>query len=245
MVNKPSSSSGTNRNMHPLVSLVLASCIASTILILLLLFVLPNNYVSPFQHFARPLPVAGPQNVMGVAPQIGEEISPGNSEWAALGRFREWAKKHGKVYASPSEQAARFANFIRTLDQIEAHKNLKSTYTLGLNQFSDMSDEEFAKVVLMSATFKPNCALNVTMSLRGDQRTFRGEVPDRMDWREQGIIGPVKDQGHCGSCWSFSTTGAIEAVSFLLDCQTAFAFPDTHDNLCTSTGPKPLASVYP
>uniref|UniRef100_A0A8R7UIB4 Peptidase C1A papain C-terminal domain-containing protein n=2 Tax=Triticum TaxID=4564 RepID=A0A8R7UIB4_TRIUA len=37
-------------------------------------------------------------------------------------------------------------------------------------------------------------------------------LPETKDWREDGIVSPVKDQSHCGSCWTFSTTGALEAA---------------------------------
>ena len=52
-----------------------------------------------------------------------------------------------------------------------------------------------------------NCSATKTVSLKNKNK----KVPSHFDWREHGGVSPVKSQGHCGSCWTFSTVGAMEA----------------------------------
>ncbi|MQM20318.1 hypothetical protein Taro_053336 [Colocasia esculenta] len=104
--------------------------------------------------------------------------------------------------------------------------------------FADMTWEEFQAHHL-------GAAQNCSATLKGNHRLTDEELPNMVDgfmvsplqrdWREVGIVSPVKNQGRCGSCWTFSTTGALEAAyaqltgknislseQQLVDCASAF-----------------------
>ncbi|KAL9236840.1 hypothetical protein vseg_011464 [Gypsophila vaccaria] len=124
--------------------------------------------------------------------------------------FEQWRVKHGKVYKHADEMFKGFENFKRNLNFI-VEKNLNRTsHTVGLNRFADLSNEEFRRMFLRK--------LNRPVRLGDQKYKRRGLVstchaPVSLDWRKYGVVTPVKDQGSCGSCWAFSTTGAIEGIN--------------------------------
>jgi C1A family cysteine protease len=86
------------------------------------------------------------------------------------------------------------------------------TYKLGHNQFSGMDSNDFRKYLGYSNLESSNLRRRKTSTL--DQQINVYDLPSSINWVEKGAVTPVKDQGQCGSCWSFSTTGALEGAYY-------------------------------
>ncbi|KAF5184807.1 Cysteine protease [Thalictrum thalictroides] len=119
--------------------------------------------------------------------------------------FARYAHKYGKSYETVDEIEVRFGNFMESLDLIKSAKRKNLPYKLALNEFADMSWEEFQQQKL-------GASQNCSATTNGNHKLTDAILPPVKDWREDGIVSPVKAQGGCGSCWTFSTTGALEAA---------------------------------
>jgi len=119
--------------------------------------------------------------------------------------FARFAHRYGKKYETAEEVKLRFSIFSDNLKMIRSHNKKGLSYTLALNKFADWTWEEFSSLRL-------GAAQNCSATLKGNHMITDAVLPEAKDWREVGIVSPVKDQGHCGSCWTFSTTGSLEAA---------------------------------
>jgi C1A family cysteine protease len=115
--------------------------------------------------------------------------------------YLNYLAEHGKSYATKEEYLFRLAEFTRKMKIVESH-NAKNTddATVAVNHMSDWTDDEYKAIL----GYKGKKARNTTV--------FEGsnDIPASVNWVEQGAVTPVKNQGQCGSCWSFSATGSME-----------------------------------
>jgi len=120
---------------------------------------------------------------------------------------RAWAK----TYATTQEEAERFEIFKGNMDKINK-ENAKEwhSYQLGVNQFSDMTGDEFSSMYL---GYKPELRKESLATIPWVAPNIT--APASIDWVAKGAVTKVKNQGQCGSCWAFSTTGATEGAYFV------------------------------
>ncbi|XP_073327852.1 pro-cathepsin H [Pagrus major] len=120
--------------------------------------------------------------------------------------FKTWMSQHNRAY-SIQEYSERLQIFTENKRRVDKHNAGNHSFTMGLNQFSDMTFAEFKKSFLWSEP--QNCS-----ATKGNYLRSNGPNPDSIDWRKKGnYVSPVKNQGSCGSCWTFSTTGCLESVT--------------------------------
>ncbi len=106
----------------------------------------------------------------------------------------------------------RFQIFAKNVEEIIAHNaNTEKTYTKGVNKFTDLTDEEFMKFYVASSQ---NCSATLDSNI---PFKYKSAVPIEWDWRNFSVVSPVKNQRKCGSCWTFSSTGAIESHYSILN----------------------------
>ena len=122
--------------------------------------------------------------------------------------FMSYLSKFGKMYTTLEEFVLRKEVFLAKDLKIRQHSSRPANFTLGHNKFSDWTPEEMQRLL-----GEKEFAGSSNAYCQPPPSSNNVEVPASVNWVEAGKTTPVKDQGQCGSCWTFATTGTVESAN--------------------------------
>ena len=122
--------------------------------------------------------------------------------------FLGWCRTYNKLYVG-LEFFFRFGIWLNSANYVgEFNKNPENTHTLSLNQFAALTDSEYRRMLLDCESLNFDTRRKISTP---DDRKPDGPLPDALDWRDKGVVSPVKDQGQCGASWAFAAISAVES----------------------------------
>jgi len=133
------------------------------------------------------------------------------SEESHRDAFEKFIRDYEKQYASEEEKALKYGVFKENRIYISRLNQEYPETQFDINEFADMTHDEFADSYLTKGT-RPSLKQMWGAEHLGTHTYSGAALPSSVDWTTKGAVTPIKNQGQCGSCWAFSSTGSTEGA---------------------------------
>lgn len=142
--------------------------------------------------------------------EIDSETTQSAEDSRDMFEFSLFQTRFRPVYENLAEWRHRFEIFRDNIAFVREHNAMRSrNFTLGINRFSDLTAQEYTDRHLSSSLLRVRGACS---AYTPNSNVDSGDLRSELDWRDFDLVGPVKDQGQCGSCWAFSATACAEGA---------------------------------
>jgi C1A family cysteine protease len=144
--------------------------------------------------------------LLGLAAFVSSQEEANNTttvEPEVLEEWKRWRATYKRFYVDGQDEDNRLKIFKENLEEIKKLQGEERSYKIGLTKFADLSRDEFTNRYL--GTRAPALRQN-------NEQILQASAPASIDWRSKMAVTPIKNQGTCGSCWSFAAVGALEGL---------------------------------
>ena len=152
-------------------------------------------------------------NVLGLP-----DVLSGDHVFATHHNFKLWQKYFGINFDNNIETRQRYGIWRQTVEANNLWNIGGHSWKRGLNKYSHLTFDEFNSMYLMA----PQDCSATEHNMKQKPYIINADAnPEKIDWRDMHVVSEVKDQGQCGSCYTFSSTGCLESHRALYNSSLA------------------------